>query len=159
MVSGEFSKITRIDILKMLLYAPDSFGVLNSPVRGKTRLQKEVFLAQKALRDRKIKRLYGFMPYHYGPFSRQLYRDIEWLKQKGLVAVKSHSTDGEGVYREFHLTSEGKREVERVLQDEEMRDVYEIVKRVKEQYDNMPLVRLVEYTHRAFPEYKRNYKY
>jgi len=158
-MSREFSKITRIDILKMLLYAPNSFGALNSPIRGKVRLQKEIFLAQKALRDRKIKRLYGFMPYHYGPFSRQLYRDVDWLEQKGLVEVKSYPIDDQGVYREFKLTSEGKREVECLLQDREMRDVYDIVKRVKEQYDNMPLVRLVEFTHRAFPEYKGKYEY
>jgi len=159
MMNREFSKITRIDILKMLLYAPNSFGVFNSPIKGKVRLQKEIFLAQKALIDKKIKRLYGFMPYHLGPFSRQIYRDIDWLEQKGLVEVKSYPIDDQGVYREFKLTSEGKREVERLLQDREMRDVYEIVKRLKEQYDNMPLVRLVEFTHRAFPEYKRNYEH
>ena len=40
-----------------------------------------------------------------------------------------------------------------------MRDVYNIVKSVKQKYDNMGLTDLVEYTHRAFPEYKRDFTY
>ena len=147
------SDVTRTDILKILLYAPGASGISGRPVRGKTRLQKEVFLAQKALKDRGIKRKYSFMPYHYGPFSRQLYFDINWLRSKGLVKERTYLADRTGLYREFKLTPEGTREVESLIQKPEFKEVYEIVREVRRKYDEMPLEDLVEFTHREFPAY------
>jgi len=119
---------------------------------GRTRLQKEVFLAQKALKDKKIPRKYGFMPYHYGPFSRQLYFDINLLRAQGLVEEKTHSHPS-GVFREFKLTSQGARDVESMIHGAQFKKIYETVRAVKRKYDDMPLVDLVELTHREFPEY------
>ena len=99
------------------------------------------------------------MPYHYGPFSRQLYRDIAWLEEKGHVNVSSYSLNDQGVYREYQLNAEGKREVEILLQDKEIQEIYEIVRKVKAEYDSIPLVQLVEYTHRTFPEYRLKYEF
>jgi len=147
------SDVTRTDILKMLLYAPGASRIPGRPVRGKTRLQKEVFLAQKAVKDRRIKRKYSFMPYHYGPFSRQLYFDVNWLQRKGLVEERTHLADRTGVYREFKLTPNGIREVESLIQKPEFKEVYDIVREVRRKYDEMPLEDLVEFTHREFPAY------
>ena len=46
--------------------------------------------------DRKIPHLVGgpfyhFQPYHYGPFDRQLYDDLDVLKAEGLIAVQQGS--------------------------------------------------------------------
>jgi len=150
------TEVTRIDILKMLLYAPGPSGTPNSPIIGKTRLQKEVFLAQKELRDRGIKRKYGFMPYHYGPFSRQLYFDINLLKSKGLVEEQTYETAQAGIYRKFKLTSKGVHDIEGLIQNEDLKDIYEAVKKVKHTYDGMALRDLVQFTHQKFPEYARN---
>jgi uncharacterized protein YwgA len=152
--------VTRTDVLKMLLYAPDSSGMVNSPVKGKTRLQKEVFLAQKALEDSgvKWKRRYGFRPYFLGPFSRQLYFDVKWLEKKGLVEENVYFVDEKGVYREFKLTPDGVREVERLVQGQESRKIYETVSQVKRAYGDMQLRELVEFTHREFPAYLCNHQ-
>lgn len=145
--------VTRMDILKMLLYAPDSSGTLNSPIKGKTRLQKEVFLAQKALEDMGIKRKYGFMPYFLGPFSRQLYFDMKWLEKKELVKESTYFMDEKGVYREFRLTDKGTREVECLIRNQEIKKIYDIVSQIKRKYSNMQLRDLVEFTHQEFPGY------
>jgi uncharacterized protein YwgA len=145
---------TRIDVLKMLLYAPSpsapkpgSRGII-----GKTRLQKEVFLAQKSLQDNHIKRKYGFMPYRYGPFSRQLYFDINLLQSQGLVEEKTDLGES-GFTREYRLTAAGIREVESMIQNVEFKKIYDIVREIKRKYNETPLVDLVEFTHREFPEF------
>jgi len=144
--------VTRIDILKMLLYAPGPTNMTNEPIVGRTRLQKELFLAQKALRDR-ISRPYGFMPYYYGPFSRQLYVDLSWLEHNGLVEERCFTREDEGMYREFGLTEQGVSAIEKLIREDEMQDIYEIVKNIKKVYNHMPLARLVRYTHDTWPEY------
>lgn len=144
---------TRIDILKMLLYAPGPTRVVNEPIVGRTRLQKEVFLAQKALIDKKIRRLYPFMPYYYGPFSRQLYVDLSWLESQGVVEERSFMKDDEGIYRQFKLTPKGVAEVEALISQNGMPEVYEVARSIKHAYNDMPLTSLVSYTHRTWPDY------
>jgi uncharacterized protein YwgA len=145
--------ITRTDVLKMLLYAPGSSRTPNRFIRGRTRLQKEVFLAQKALGDRGIRRKYGFMPYHYGPFSRQLYFDVNLLKKQGLVNETVRLEEEKGVYREFSLTNQGIDEVRNLLQIPKFLEIYKIVAKIKKDYDGMQLRDLVDLTHREYPEY------
>ena len=147
------TEITRMDVLKMLLYAPNPSKPLNHSINGKTRLQKEVFLAQKALSDKGIKRKYGFMPYHYGPFSRQLYFDINLLKKQGTVDEVTQLQDESGLHREFRLTNRGIAEVTALLRDKKLLEIYMIVESVKREYDNMQLRDLVDLTHEKYPEY------
>ena len=137
----------------MLLYAPGPAGRINEPIKGRTRLQKEVFLLQKALVYRKIRRLYPFMPYHYGPFSRELYRDFGWLEYKKLAKERIIKNNADGVYRDFRLTSKGITETRNFKAKKEMSEIYEIVKEIKQKYNQMPLRSLVQYTHETWPEY------
>jgi uncharacterized protein YwgA len=57
------------------------------------RLQKGMFLF--AMEDESIPdEVYEFVPYHYGPMSTQIYRDLEHLADGGLIEeipVKGHS--------------------------------------------------------------------
>jgi len=137
----------------MLLYAPGQTRKKNEPVVGRTRLQKELFLAQKALIDKKIRRLYEFMPYYYGPFSRQLYVDLSWLQTEAVVEERTFIEDDKGMYREFLLTAKGVAETEALVTQDDMREIYEVVKSVKQQYNDMPLASLVDYTHKTWPDY------
>jgi uncharacterized protein YwgA len=151
--------VTRIDVLKMLLYAPSSTSsqARSNGIAGKTRLQKEVFLVQKALarEDKRIPRMYNFMPYHYGPFSRQLYFDINLLRSQGLVEEKIRS-HWNGVFRGYRLTGKGIRQVEVMVQDPQYKRIFDLVRDVKQKHDSMPLMDLVELTHREYPEYVGN---
>ncbi len=52
-----------------------------------TALMKYAFLLQMEGASRR--RLYHFVPYHYGPFAKELYRDLENLQYEGLVTVEN----------------------------------------------------------------------
>jgi len=50
-----------------------------------TALMKYAFLLQMEGNGRR--RFYHFVPYHYGPFAKELYADLERLQADGLVTV------------------------------------------------------------------------
>jgi len=50
-----------------------------------TALMKYAFILQ--MEGASKPRLYEFIPYHYGPFAKELYADLERLKEEGLVAI------------------------------------------------------------------------
>ena len=54
-----------------------------------TALMKYVFLFQMEGNGGR-RRLYHFVPYHYGPFAKELYIDLEKLQEEGLVQVESN---------------------------------------------------------------------
>jgi type I restriction enzyme S subunit len=56
-----------------------------------TALMKYVFLVQ--MEGAVQRRLYRFVPYHYGPFAKELYADLESLQQKGLITVRNGEDD------------------------------------------------------------------
>jgi len=51
-----------------------------------TALMKYAFLLQMEGNGRR--RLYNFVPYHYGPFTKTLYRDLKTLHESGLIYLK-----------------------------------------------------------------------
>lgn len=53
-----------------------------------TALMKYAFLLQIEGNGGR-RRIYHFVPYHYGPFAKELYTDLEALEQEGLVRVES----------------------------------------------------------------------
>jgi type I restriction enzyme S subunit len=55
-----------------------------------TALMKYVFLLQM---EGNGQRLYHFVPYHYGPFAKELYTDLNKLEQEGLVRVENDSEE------------------------------------------------------------------
>ena len=84
------------DILMLLLYAKGASDKECEPIEGKTRLMKMVFLFDKELRRSVNLRktipstaLPQFEAYSYGPYSAQVYRDLEFLVELGLIDVTS----------------------------------------------------------------------
>lgn len=56
-----------------------------------TALMKYAFLLQ--MEGNGGRRLYRFVPYHYGPFAKELYADLEKLQEEGLVTVDNDSEE------------------------------------------------------------------
>jgi uncharacterized protein YwgA len=140
------------DILLLLLYAPGPTGKINEPIRGKTRLQKELFLAQKQLRDEGVSHPFTFMPYDMGPYSKELYNTIDWLVHKGLITVEQKITDY-GIYPEYKLTEKGLKEVEDMILRRGLRKVFNVIQTIKQKYNQLNLTQLVELTHLLYPDY------
>jgi len=80
------------DLILILLYAKGHTGKLCEPVSGRTRLMKMVFLFEKEVM-RKLRggetisseALPDFTPYSFGPFSSQVFADLEFLVDLGFV--------------------------------------------------------------------------
>lgn len=56
-----------------------------------TALMKYAFLAQ--MEGSGQRRFYQFVPYHYGPFAKELYEDLERLREQGLISVDNGDED------------------------------------------------------------------
>lgn len=84
------------DLLMHLLYAKGHTGKQCEPVRGRTRIMKMVFLFEKELSrkfnlDKAIAKeaLPEFSAYDFGPFSSQVFSDLEFLVDMSFVSPRS----------------------------------------------------------------------
>lgn len=146
-------RMNRTDLLLLLLYAAGPSGKNCETIGGKTRLQKEVFLAQKDLKDNNIKSNYYFRSYHYGPYSIELYDDVNWLASEGIIEIRKIRLEKRGIYTEYKLTRKGIEEMEQKLDDPKLKKSFDIISRIKKEYNKMSIVSLVEFTHKKYPEY------
>src|SRR5438552_3448763 len=82
-------------------------------IEGRTRLEKVVYLLKQLGR---VNFTYEFVPYHYGPYCRELVEDLDQLKEIGLVDERMN-TDDYGVLRyDYRLTGEGEQLAEEIEQ-------------------------------------------
>lgn len=117
-------------------------------------LQKTVFLFQKAIEEGNWNKMlaskYEFVPYDYGPFCKQVYRDVSAARVEGLADVDESSR-----YVQYAATSIGKQQAEQSLEDlpaplaNHMRD---LAKWVRQQ----SFSGLVGSIYRKYPEMKAN---
>lgn len=82
---------TSLDLLIVLLYAPGSTGRFAESICGITRLQKLVFLLKQGEGPGSIVEAAKeilYKAYKMGPFSQELYSDIDLLKSLGFLQTK-----------------------------------------------------------------------
>ncbi len=90
----------RRDILLLLLHSPGTGDEPNEPIVGRTRLVKELFLFREELLP-EFKRgtelteenFYEFFPWAYGPFSRQVYDDLNFFILRGFIQTSESTED------------------------------------------------------------------
>jgi len=151
----ELQRIERTDMLLLLLYASGPSGRKCEPIRGKTRLQKEIFLTQKELRKAGIFTYYSFRPYKLGPYSEELYDDIEYMEYEGVLEVLKIDLGEYGIYAEYRITDKGRREICRKIREYSLEKAYEVAREIKTRFNGINLVDLVRFTHTRYPEYVR----
>lgn len=174
-MSLEYTK----DVMLALLYASDG-ETDAAPVRGRTRLQKMLFLLAKEHRiDRAVKEFYKFEPYRFGPFDSRIYDDLEFLENVGLVreeldspevslpeAVESEEAYGDALvqgdiedsgsqYTEprYSLTPDGTQFVEEKIWPSLNSQTREAFLQVKRLYNNAPLAALLRHVYANYSEY------
>lgn len=78
-------------------------------------LQKLLFLFDKRVAPAVAgtQSVFSFEPYDYGPFDRQVYRDLEDLEQLDAVSIER---DADRKMRRYRLTDKGAREAEGYLE-------------------------------------------
>jgi uncharacterized protein YwgA len=117
---------------------------------GRTRLQKLVFLSQKAMKN---KVNYNFTKARFGPLSYDLYSLMENLISMGFVNEKSDTTRSGNEVIIYKLTNEGKEFLDYSLDKNLSRSAKKAVERVHSEYGNMPLVNLLDKVHKDYPHY------
>lgn len=130
-------------------------------IEGRTRLQKLVFLMEQELDD-EIGRLiqspdYNFVPYDYGPFSKQLYNDLDSLEEAGLIKVDEEDmVDGKVKYT-YHLTDRGESWVrDQFDSNTGIQEIGLLADRLKSKYNDVLLSELIEEVYSEYPEYAEN---
>lgn len=121
-------------------------------MEGITRFQKLVFLAQRE-RD-------GAAPYHfraddYGPFSPDLYDDIDQLVAADLIEYDEYETDFGNKKQVYTLTDKGRRAIEN-SDKSDFPVSTEQLERLSEEFGDLDLWDLLEYVYTEYPRMARN---
>jgi uncharacterized protein len=154
------------DLILLLLAAPGATQPRNH-LNGITRLEKLLFLADRETDvPRMIESPFPFTPYHYGPYSREVYEAVDLLEEADLISeervfegqaldemeeLEAVQTQSEGVERRFSLTANGQA-VANLLADRN-RPAFEALTEIKSRYGGMPLRQLIRYVYSRYPDF------
>jgi len=119
--------------------------------RGRTRLQKLVFLVQKEMNDAFD---YGFKPAQQGPLSYKLYQRMQNLEALDLVKELEGTTHSGNLVFRYELTAEGKSFLNYAIQNNLLpSEVKSAADRILEEYGTLPYVELLNKVHSDHPAY------
>ncbi len=158
------AKLSRPELLLLLLYSTGPKGQIAEPVTGKTRLMKLLFLLSKEANiDDYLSQKQEFVPFKYGPFDAEVYDDLEALKELKLIdeSPGKEEPDSEADMDEpydtetqYKLTPQGVTKAKELLQATP-KDVLRRVTNVKSIFGKMPLVELLHYVYGKYEEYAK----
>lgn len=129
----------------------------NEPVQGRTRFQKMVFLLQQRMNpEEEGFRQYDYEAYDYGPFSKDLYADLDGLIEQGYVDENTEEFDENKILYEYKLTEKGQNMVNRLEPEKRFEEVFNLSYEMKSEFNNRPLSEVIDYVYSEYPEYAEN---
>lgn len=138
-----------------LMYADDG-----EPIEGRTRLQKLVFLMQKRIEEDKddspISDCYNFIAYDYGPFSKDLYDDLDDAIEKNFVRSETEPISEDKEKYIYEIENSGKDWIENHLSEDETKPILQLADNVKNEYGDVYLSNLINEVYSRYPEYAEN---
>ena len=138
-----------------LMYAGDG-----EPIEGRTRLQKLVFLMQKQLEETGENPLqsqnYEFIAYDYGPFSKELYEDLDATIERNMVESEQESIGEDKDKYVYEIKTDGEQWVENQLSKEAAQRILTLAEEIKEEYGSVYLSDLIDEVYSQYPEYAEN---
>ena len=166
--------LEQTDLILLLLSAPTSDEAQRFRCNGITRLEKLLFLVEEEtdFADHVAVELFTFKPYHYGPYSREVYDAVDLLQALRLLEQRQVDVatgldlgeesealdefdinrDDRYVERQLVLTQDG-RDVTRVLTTRISPQGMRALEETKDRYGTMPLRQLLRYIYSEYPEY------
>lgn len=127
------------------------FVYLANEVRGRTRLQKEIYLCKE---EKGIQIPYSFIPYSYGPFSIKIWNDLEELCAAGLISEEEMPftlSGGEtGIQYIYRITDEGKRTVEKRIMSKVEQKLIRKMEDVIRKYNKKDLTTILRNVYQHF---------
>jgi uncharacterized protein YwgA len=158
-------KLSKPELIAVLLYVPGRTGNIGEPVVGRTRLMKILFLLLKeAGLESEVEQSSSFKPYKFGPFDPEVFDSIEALKELNIVqeTVKSNTKAEDEILLDmdepydtdttYALTPQGIAKVERIVRQIPA-DILKKISNYKSIYGGKPLVEILHYVYGKFPKY------
>jgi len=142
-----YERLPRLVILALLAEKAKRAGRAAATVLI-TALTKYVFLFQMEGNGGR-RRLYHFVPYHYGPFAKELYTDLGKLHEEGLVQVESNPEEDK---MKITLTDQVRAEA---LLAELPEDLKEDAATVMSTYGDLDHNSLLEVVYEKYPAYAK----
>lgn len=176
------TQILKSDLLLLLLYSKGRSNKHNEPIRGITRFMKLLYLLDV---EGKFDKNFYFEPYKMGPFSSEVYPELEFLKsyptperplietkkdrggsnlftQEQIKIIEDISLEGEDeplsyseINTEFSLSDLGEK-VACKLWDQLKNDQKTTIESIKTKYGGIPLRSLLKYVYKNYPEMTTN---
>jgi len=172
-------EIDQTDLVLLLLAAPSADPAQKGRINGITRLEKLAFLLEEETDFRKRARIpttpLQFKPYHYGPYTKEIYDAVSFLVSIGLVKERrvdatsgleigeeyegldsadlgtSGASDQPYTERRLELTDVGQK-VARILADRVGPDAVDSITTLKDRFGSMSLNQLLRYVYAARPD-------
>lgn len=130
------------------------------PIEGRTRLQKMVFLMQQRFKEQGKDPLlsddFEFIPYDYGPFSKDLYAELDSMSEKSMIKDSVEEIGNDNVKYDYSIQNQGIEFVENQLGQEEAETILQMAEEIKEEYNDVMLSDLIEDVYAEYPEYAKN---
>ena len=117
-----------------------------SPIRGRTKLQKQVFLTWKNIFNREVIDP-GFFPHESGAYSRTVEDSTHMLQGLGLIKIKPGRDEG----MRYSITPKGKRSISEKIRTSDIS--LERIKGKKSDWDELTTRGIIRLVCRNFPEY------
>lgn len=132
------------------------YSMHNGEIKGRTRLEKLIFAIQKRLiEDMKwgiTANNYDFRPFNFGPFTEEVFDDVESLKLLSLVNIEE-----EGDEQIYSLTSKGTVVVENLIAQKRLTPEFlSEIRKIAKNLGELTLEKLVEKVYKEYPEYASN---
>lgn len=171
--------MNKTDVLIALLYAPDRHNREAAGVDGITRLEKLLFLSEKegGLSVGEGGR-YKFVAFRMGPWSSDVYDEIDFLESLGLVESRTirhsdpsdrahddellssaildkydtSSTNPEDHSEHYRLTDKGRKKALEIWENLPAEEKQKLIK-IKQKFNSMNLRQLLRYVYQKYPEY------
>lgn len=130
----------------------------NWELTGRQRLQKLIFiLDEEHVTDGSV---YSWRKYDYGPYSKQLNRDMKTLDNHGFVNIRHKQTFGGNTRYIYRLTEKGDSAIDTATDhSDSITELVETVQDVFEDHGETPISNLIHEVREYHPEYWENSVY
>ncbi|WP_168191249.1 type II toxin-antitoxin system antitoxin SocA domain-containing protein [Haloprofundus sp. MHR1] len=99
---------------------------------------------------------YEFIAYDYGPFSKELYEDLDSLSDQNQIEDSQEELSEDKVKYIYSIQRRGEDLFETQLNQEEVQKTLRVAEEIKEEYNDMLLSQLIEEVYARYPNYAKN---
>nr|WP_282957112.1 type II toxin-antitoxin system antitoxin SocA domain-containing protein [Haloterrigena salifodinae] len=119
-----------------------------------------VFLMQQRFKEQGkdpiLSDSFNFIPYDYGPFSKDLYAELDSMSEKSMIKDSVEEIGNDNVKYDYSIQNQGIEFVENQIGKEEAETILQMAEEIKEEYNDVVLSDLIEDVYAEYPEYAKN---